>query len=300
MSRLRRSSGLLFALTIAPALLIAPSALADPAVVQDPAVPTSAAPTPVLQGAKNFRDIASNTTTGNLTTADGRQIRPGLVFRSNKLSNLTAADLDTLTAKNVTLDIDMRNASERAEAPDMLPDGVEYRVADVVSIENGIGFGEFLPITLGRGLIGAGSSEFGSSGGSSGSADISWSAVGQHFGYPLMASFEGSDVAFRDLLLGIAGNDTGATVFHCSAGKDRTGWGAAILLTILGVPRDQVNADFMASNDYLGRSDAVQQSWLDSSFSTVEAIYGSFDNYVREGLGIDQATIDALKAKLLQ
>lgn len=282
---MRRSSGLLIALTMAPALLLAPSAMALPP------------PEPIaLEGARNFRDIADS----NLTTTDGHTVKHGLVYRSNKLSNLTDADLAKLTSANLTLDIDLRNASERGEDVDRLPAGVEYRVADVVGLEHGIGFAEFLPITLGRGLIGAGSSEFGSSGGSTGSTDVNWSAVGQHLGYPLMASFHGSDMAFRDMLLGIAGNTTGATVFHCSAGKDRTGWGSAILLTILGVPRAQVDADFMASNDYLGRDDAVQQAWLDSSFATVDAAYGSFDNYVREGLKIDQATIAALKAKLLE
>ena len=207
---LTRVAGLLTALAMGPALLLAPSALADP--------PTGAV---VLQGAKNFRDIAGPGLTGD----GGRAVRQGVVFRSNALDNLTGADLARLTAANLTLDIDLRNASERAEAPDRLPGGAEYQVADVVGLAHGIGFAEFLPLTLGRGLAGAAPSEFGSSG--AGSLDVDWSAVGQYLGYPLMASFRGADIAFRDLLLGIAGNDTGASVFHCSAGKGRTSWGSA-------------------------------------------------------------------------
>lgn len=114
-----------------------------------------------------------------------------------------------------------------------------------------------------------------------------------------LVNYRDSDVAFHDLLTAIANNSDGATVYHCSAGKDRTGWGTAILLTILGVPREVISADFMASNTYLGRDDAVDLSWLDAAYAQVDRLYGGMDTYVREGLGVDQDTIDSLRAKLL-
>ncbi|MFC4603645.1 tyrosine-protein phosphatase [Rhodococcus kronopolitis] len=232
-----------------------------------------------LEAARNFRDV------GGYTTTDGRKVREGLVYRSNKLSTLTDADQAKLTAANLTLDVDLRNAGERKEAPDRIPAGVRYQVADVVGIDSGVWFHESVPVTLGRAMIDAAVS---------GSSDI-----GQSIGYPFMVSYHGSDIAFADLLKAIAQNDTGATVFHCSAGKDRTGWATAVLLTLLGVPRDMVSADFMASNTYLGRTDAVDLSWLDAAFAQMNRLYGSFDNYVRDGLGLDQPTIDTLRAKLL-
>ncbi|MFE3290097.1 tyrosine-protein phosphatase [Rhodococcus sp. NPDC059234] len=244
-----------------------------------PELPAPAPDAVRLDGAKNFRDI------GGYTTTDGRKVRTAVVYRSNKIDSLTDSDLAKLTAANVTLDVDLRNASERAEAPDRLPPGVRYQVADVVGLDNGFWFHEFVPLTLGRALIDAAVS---------GSSNI-----GQSVGYPFMVSYHGSDVAFGDLLKAIAHNDSGATMYHCSAGKDRTGWSTAVLLTLLGVPRDMVNADFMASNTYLGRTDAVDLSWLDAAFDQMNRIYGSFDKYVRDGLGLDQATIDTLRAKLL-
>ncbi|WP_249353124.1 tyrosine-protein phosphatase [Rhodococcus sp. Q] len=244
-----------------------------------PEIPPPSAAAVRLEGARNFRDV------GGYRTADGRTVRPGLVYRANKLSSLTNADLAKLTAANLTLDVDLRNASERSEDPDRIPEGVRYQVADVVGIGNGIGFHEFVPLTLGRALVDAAVS---------GSSDI-----GQTVGYPFMVNFTGSDVAFHDLITAIATNPDGATVYHCSAGKDRTGWGTAILLTILGVPRDVISADFMASNTYLGRDDAVELSWLNAAFAQVDRLYGGMDAYVRDGLDIDQATIDALRAKLL-
>ncbi|CAM3127579.1 tyrosine-protein phosphatase [Prescottella defluvii] len=258
-------------LALAAPVVAAPLASAEPTTDTTPAIR--------LEGAKNFRDI------GGYETSDGRQVRTGLVYRSNKLSSLTDADLDKLTAANVTLDVDLRNRWERKDHPDRIPDGVRYQVADVVSFEHGIAFHEFVPLTLGRALIDAAVN---------GSSD-----VGQSIGYPFMVTYRGSDVAFRDLLTAVADNADGATVYHCSAGKDRTGWGTAVLLTLLGVPEETVYADFLASNTYLGRSDAVEKSWLDASFAQVDRLYGSVDNYVREGLGVEQDTIDALRTKLL-
>ncbi|TQF75178.1 tyrosine-protein phosphatase [Rhodococcus spelaei] len=232
-----------------------------------------------LDAARNFRDI------GGYSTADGKKVRTGVVYRSNKINSLTDLDLAKLTAANVTLDVDLRNASERQEAPDRIPSGVRYQVADVVGIDSGVWFHEFVPLTLGRAMIDAAVS---------GSSNI-----GQSIGYPFMVSYHGSDVAFGDLLKAIAHNDSGATMYHCSSGKDRTGWSTAVLLTLLGVPRDMVNADFMASNTYLGRPAAVELSWLNAAFDEMNRIYGSFDKYVRDGLGLDQTTVDTLRAKLL-
>ncbi|WP_430330882.1 tyrosine-protein phosphatase [Rhodococcus sp. ACT016] len=258
--------------------LVAP-VVAAPLASAEPATDTTATPEIRLEGAKNFRDI------GGYETSDGKHVRTGLVYRSNKLSSLTDADLAKLTAANVTLDVDLRNMWERKDDPDRIPAGTRYQVADVVSLEHGIAFHEFVPITLGRALIDAAVN---------GSSDI-----GQSIGYPFMVTYRGSDVAFRDLLEAIADNTTGATVYHCSAGKDRTGWSTAVLLTLLGVPKETVYQDFLASNTYLGRDKAVEKSWLDASFAQVNRLYGSVDNYVRKGLGVDQQTIDTLRTRLL-
>lgn len=265
-------------LAVATALAVAPATLPAPAHAE-PQISTSTTSTPIrLDGASNFRDI------GGYRTSDGRTVRPGLVFRSNRLSRLTEPDKQKVTDAGITLDVDLRNVSERSEEPDTLPDGVRYQVADVVSIEHGVWFHEFVPITLGRALIDAYVNDS--------------SNVGQSIGYPFMISYRGADFAFRDLLRAIARNTDGGTVFHCTAGKDRTGWGTAVLLHILGVPRHTIDADFMKSNTFLGRR-AVDQSWLDAAFDQVKRLYGSMDNYVRRGLRIDQSTVDALRTRLL-
>ena len=91
---------------------------------------------------------------------------------------------------------------------------------------------------------------------------------------------------------------SGPLLYHCSAGKDRTGVGTAILLTILGVPRETVVNDFLLSNTYRGPG-SVQREWLEGWFDSVNAAWGSFGNYVKYGLQLDDATVARLKAKFL-
>ncbi|RMI30493.1 tyrosine-protein phosphatase [Nocardia stercoris] len=246
--------------------------------------PVSTLPAPAttairLAGAPNFRDI------GGYRTADGHTVRTGKVFRSNKLGGLTDADLATLAAANVNLDVDLRNTSERAAAPDRVPAGARYQVADVESADGGVSFHDFPAVTLGVAVV---------DGLLNGSTDL-----GQSVFYPFMIDYHGGDVAFGSLLTAIAQNTGGATIYHCTYGKDRTGWATAVLLTILGVPRDVVNADYLASNAELGNPTAVQLSWLEAAFNEVDRLYGSFDAYVHDGLGLSQATVDTLRAELL-
>ncbi|SNY47993.1 tyrosine-protein phosphatase [Paractinoplanes atraurantiacus] len=231
-----------------------------------------------LASAANFRDV------GGYTTADGHTVRTGVVFRSNKLSNLTAAEQQVITGLGITLDIDLRNISERSQEPDKVPAGVTYQVADVVSLAHGLRFHKDAAATLAAALA---------AGLFSGSSDL-----GQSIGYPFMVNFVGADYAFHDVLYAV-GHTNGGLVFHCSAGKDRTGWATAVLLTLLGVPRATVEQDFLASNTYLGRSDAVEVSWLRAAFAQVNYIYGSFDNYLRQGLMLTGADLAAIKSRLL-
>ncbi|MFJ4438061.1 tyrosine-protein phosphatase [Streptomyces sp. NPDC088923] len=259
-------------LSAGPALALAPAALA--------AAPTATASSAAvsLPHAKNFRDI------GGYETADGHHVRTGLVYRSGKLSDLDANEQRTLTSLGITRDVDLRNAVERAEDPDTLPAGVTYQVADVLSLAYGVKFHENAAATLALALA---------AGLFSGSGDL-----GQSIGYPFMVNFVGADHAFHDTLLAVA-HEPGALVYHCTAGKDRTGWTTAVLLTLLGVPRSTVEADFLASNTYTGNPDAVELSWLKAAFAEADKIYGSFDGYVRNGLGLTEADIATLKAKLL-
>jgi protein-tyrosine phosphatase len=232
-----------------------------------------------LTGAKNFRDV------GGYATVDGHTVRTGVVYRSNKLSELTDDDLESLAGLGVTTDVDLRNIIERHDEPDRVPTGARYQVADVLSLAHGLHFHDNATVTLAKALA---------AGLLNGSGNL-----GQSIAYPFMVDFVGADHAFGDLLRAIAAQDSGAIVFHCTAGKDRTGWSTAVLLSLLGVPRATVESDYLLSNDKLGDPDAVELSWLRAAFDEVDHLYGSMDAYARQGLGLDDATIDALRARLL-
>ncbi|GAA2148266.1 tyrosine-protein phosphatase [Actinomadura napierensis] len=277
--RTPRTSAVLLGTALLPGDRPAPPARAAAYALAPAASSTRlAAAAPRLATAVNFRDL------GGYATADGRHVRSGVAYRSNSLANLSAADQQTLLDLGISLDVDLRNAKERSDDPDRLPAGIAYKVADVEDLTHGISFANPALGGLLYGFL---------MGLLTGSSNL-----GQSIAYPFMVDFGGASRAYRDLLTSIAANP-GATVFHCTAGKDRTGWGAAVLLTILGVPKATVYQDYLASNAYLGRPDAVESSWLDEAFHEVDQAYGGFDGYVHQGLGLSDATVAALRARLL-
>jgi protein-tyrosine phosphatase len=136
---------------------------------------------------------------------------------------------------------------------------------------------------------------------------------------------------YRRLLEIAAQPEQRALVFHCSHGVHRTGTGAAILLTLLGVPWETVRADYLLSNTYrreevrhqLGqlRMLAAQTqgvpaedidmtnakafmtqngSYIDASRDEIMSQFGSFERYADEMLGYDASAISDLRASLLE
>jgi outer membrane autotransporter protein len=110
----------------------------------------------------------------------------------------------------------------------------------------------------------------------------------------------------------------GAALFHCTAGKDRTGWTAAVLQSIAGVDDATIMSNYLATNDYTAaRMKAtlaalppsmaavyapllgVEASYLQAGLDQVSAQYGSMDNYLKQGLGLSQETIYVLRGKMV-
>ena len=111
----------------------------------------------------------------------------------------------------------------------------------------------------------------------------------------------------------------GAALFHCTAGKDRTGWTAAVLLSIAGVDDATIMSNYLATNDYTAARVAatlaampasmaevyapllgVEASYLQAGLDEVTAEYGSMDNYLKQGLGLTQETIYVLRGKMVR
>ncbi|MCB1631751.1 MAG: tyrosine-protein phosphatase [Pseudomonadales bacterium] len=245
-------------------------------------------------GAPNFRDL------GGYLTRDGRRLRTGMLYRSGSLAHLTDADLERLATLKLHTVYDFRTPAEVGPAPDRLPpdSGIE-RVAlpigdpgvDVEALRKRIYAGDIEGLQL----------------------------AGSYANLVL----DKSDIYrawFEDLL------DTRRIpgVFHCTAGKDRTGVGAALFLYALGVPRETVLQDYLASNYYLHDSIegtvwkarlasrfkvdgdrlrallGVNEGLLENAFEAIEARYGSLDHYLEQALGLDAEKRERLQALYLE
>lgn len=238
-----------------------------------------------LQGAVNFRDA------GGYRTADGHWVKMGEIYRSDALDKLTTADLAKLRRLSIRTVYDLRTESERGAAPDRVPAGTAHVVADVLAGTTGF---TTMPTTA---------------------AEATAMMVGSE---KFMVSGHTATSAYRTVFAGIADDDAHGVLFHCTAGKDRTGWANAALLTALGVPRSTVMADYLASNDYRAEANAavlasmppqqavvykplldVRAEYLNSGFEEVTGAFGSFRTYEERALGLSAKDLNDLKRDLL-
>src|SRR5579862_1718133 len=252
-----------------------------------------------LASAPNFRDI------GGYRTGDGKWVRMGLMYRSDGLESLSDADLATVAALHLHLVCDLRTDKERTKGRDRLPADVEAAVFDVAGAENEEG--RRLTAAMAnredeQRLLG------------NGGADGLMQALYRDFAVDATAQD-----AYHRLFARLSQSDTLPSTFHCSAGKDRSGWAAAVLLTLLGVPDQTVMADYLASNDYLRASHekmvqrlaakldpaplepifTVRAAYLATALRAMGDQYGSFDNYLARGLKLDASTQQSLRRIML-
>ena len=196
-----------------------------------------------VPGALNVRDL------GGYTTRDGRQVRWGTVYRSASLGGVTPAGDTVLAGLRLGKVIDFRSPAERAaNGVDVLPPGVEDVTLPIDTGDAGGSIGSLTPAQFAA-LFGNGQA----------AADMQ----------QLYQQFVTSATDRRQFGAALRAIAHGGSplLFHCSAGKDRTGWMSAVLLTAQGVPRSQVYADFLLSNAELASSTAA----LEEASSALES-----------------------------
>jgi protein-tyrosine phosphatase len=250
-----------------------------------PAEPDSLPRAVPLRAASNLRDL------GGWRVADGRRVRYGRVFRSASLARLTEEDVTTLAALGLRTVCDFRGEEEAARAPSRLPPGVE-RVA--LPIEPTVGAslrdllareastGEDVVLLLGR-------------------AYMDYVTTHLH--------------RYRQLFELLLQPRRHALLFHCSAGKDRTGLGAALLLTALGASRETVMADYVATDRLWRREYALPAGTprplaealygthphlLEAALDAAVEPFGGEAGLLEHGLGLDPPRLEALRELLLE
>jgi protein-tyrosine phosphatase len=241
-----------------------------------------------LQGQSNFRDL------GGYATADGRRVKPGLIFRSGELSNLTPQDYRTLSTLDLRTIYDLRTDGERKTAQTKWAAGP---VQTFISPKSGsplVGLTAPLTPAKARDAILA-------------------------FYRQMPTAYAPEFKAIFELLL----QDRAPLLFHCTAGKDRSGLAAALILIALGVPRAEVLSDYELTNRYLDVADlqragpntafltrlppdvahvflAADPAYLEASFQTIDQQYGSIDAYLANALSIGPAQKAKLRSLYLQ
>ncbi len=241
-----------------------------------------------LQGGRNFRDL------GGYRTTDGRTVKWGLLYRSGQMHDLTPADYVTLQKLGIRTVCDFRDTAERTKEPTLWPAGQRPKVlSDDYALDMSAMKIPGDPSTWTQRQV----------------------VTAMTATYPkLLDQFNGQyRRMFAELLAGAV-----PLAFHCTAGKDRTGVAAALLLTALGVPRATIVDDYLLSNEHMAPMPAhptgfwaklspqaartfagVDRRYIDAVFAVTDRHPGGTMGFLRDELGLDAGKIARLRAMYL-
>jgi protein-tyrosine phosphatase len=243
-----------------------------------------------LQGVQNARDI------GGYRTTDGRTVKWDVIYRTAELSHLTAQDKALLEARGLRSVHDLRSVDERRDQPTVW---TGEGAPAVTAFDYSMDLSGFAALFQGDVTADRARDVFAAS-------------------YPEMLKMQRPQqrALFADLLKG-----EGVVLYHCSAGKDRTGIATALILSALGVPRETIVADYELSNLYYrpdptgaDASDnpqaaafmqlpedvraifmGVDARYLQAVFDLIDRDYGSVEIYLDRELQVDAADIQRLR-----
>lgn len=228
-----------------------------------------------MTGGYNFRDL------GGFKTTDGRYVKWGKILRSDDLYHLTGSDLNYLASLPLISVVDFRAESEVTLAPDTLP-------------ATTTGYYPYA-ITPGNLTASADLSSLSSNRGDSVMMEIN----------VMLVSDTVSIKRYRDYFALLQNEKDIPLLFHCSAGKDRTGMAAALTLFALGVDEETIMSDYLSSNVYLGDKYGeyvakypalkslfeVRSEYIQAGIGWIKNEYGTVANYLEQVLLADTAKL---------
>lgn len=237
-----------------------------------------------LDGGSNMRDL------GGLPLSGGGRVRRGRVYRSAALNTLTDGDVALLASIGLATVVDLRSKAEQTYAPSRLPDGL--RVVTPGDGGSGAVPGHTRrpnPITeaQARRMMRDGNRTY-----------------PVRMAPAIAATFEA-----------LAEDSQGALLFHCAAGKDRTGFVAAVLLSALGASHETVIEDYLASNLIWNRKSArlsgmpekareavfsAQAEYLEAALEVMHKEFATAADYLTARCNVTAAALDRVRAGLVQ
>ena len=247
-----------------------------------------------LEGTHNTRDL------GGYISKDGRKVKSNFLYRSDKLSNLTPNDVEELQNLGIRRIIDFRSKDEKTRDPNIIPEGIEYvempieadkkikqEIYDVLSGKIDKDIKEFL-------------------------MEANRQFVSEYY------------QTFKLFLFEIINNPI-PTLYHCTAGKDRTGFATFLIYTILGIDREIIVEDYLKTNDFI--ADSIEKvkyevakgmkiseeevgkimpllqvdiDYINSAINQANKIYGSIFTFINDKLEFKTKERDQLKVLLLE
>ncbi len=241
-----------------------------------------------LTGAVNFRDL------GGYDVGGGRQTRWGVIFRADSLADLTEADFALIDSLRLHTLIDFRVTLERMRRPNRLPPGHAITTVEIGFLPNGAL--EMLRRIYSGDLDAAG---------------VEAETLRHYRAMPIAHRRE-----YGEMFDCIDRAEGRPVLIHCTSGKDRTGFGAALILLALGATREVVLDDYALTNQY--RRDvgflfsrhtppgvvemltAAQPKYLEAALATIDAEFGSVDRYLERTYGLDAACRARLRTLLTE
>lgn len=254
-----------------------------------------------LEGGRNFRDL------GGYQTETGQSVRWGHLYRSGVMSELTDKDYAYLDDLGIKVICDLRTARERADEPTAWKGSeVEYITFPDPTSDDSMGLMAVFQ-----------------------DPDVTPEMVSQTMADAYAGIAEDQTPAYREMFDRLAAGEV-PLAFNCSAGKDRTGIGAALLLSALGVPRDTVIADYALSEVYVDYMEAFAGDdaeldedspyaflaklppeliaplmrsdpfYIETALADIEGEYGSVMAFLKEEVDVTDEELASIRSQLLQ
>lgn len=224
-----------------------------------------------MKGGYNFRDL------GGYRTFDGKTVKWNTVLRSDDLATLTDDDLELLGNIPLISIVDFRGKGEIEKAPDRIPGSVREVYF------HSINPGNMDPSEIKK-LA----------------ESIPMDQLMQQI-YVLLVTDPEIIEQYKNFFALLQNPNNTPLLFHCSAGKDRTGMAAALFLLALGVEEETVIEDYLLSNQYIFQKYAsiiadhpeyeaafgVKKEFIEASLDLIKKEYGGVENYLRSVLDVD-------------
>jgi len=225
----------------------------------------------VIKGGYNFRDL------GGLSTKDGKIIKKDLLFRTDELCNLQSEDLDLLARLDVKTIVDFRTDQERAQSIDKVPVTCKKQIhLDILAANMNALMAEFQK------------------------EGANYKQLLLNFYTDLVLS-ENAITEYSKFFEILQNADNTSIIYHCTAGKDRTGVATMLILSALNVDYKQIEDDYLLSNQflkkkyetYINQNPAladlflVRAEYLENAINAINVKYDSVQNYLKTVLKVD-------------